>query len=252
MEQGVVVIDGAVTTVDFALEGYAYWCDFESNDGGLISSNASGWQWGAFTSGPMAGYSGTNGWGTVIGGLYAASSNYTLDTPAPFLITEPNAELRFWHWYDIETSWDGGNVKVSTDGGISWSVITSTTGYTGTGNTSNPLSGEPIFCGTTTYNYWHEEVFDLSSYQGQSIIIRWHFGSDSSGEYAGWYIDDVSLRGAEIPQQGSLEGTVTEFGTGNPIEDAVVTVGTGLNATTGADGTYYIPAIWPGIYDIPV
>ncbi|MBL7149721.1 MAG: T9SS type A sorting domain-containing protein, partial [Candidatus Cloacimonetes bacterium] len=58
------------------------------------------------------------------------------------------------------------------------------------------------------------------------------------------------VSGCSVPNQGSLEGTVTEFGTGNPIEGAVVTVGTGLIGTTLADGTYEITAIWPGDYNI--
>jgi len=247
--EDVIIVDGQTTTIDFELEGYAYWNDFETNDGGLISDNPNGWQWGAFTSGPMAGYSGTNGWATLIGGDYPTNSNFTLDTPVPFFVESPLAMLEFWHWYDIEASYDGGNVKVSTDGGTSWTVITSLTGYTGTANTSNPLSGEPIFCGHDQ-GYWEFEQFDLSAYQGQSIIIRWHFGSDGSVQYPGWYIDDVSVSGCSVPNQGSLEGTVTEFGTGTPIEGAVVTVGAGLSGTTLADGTYEITAIWPGDYDI--
>ena len=251
VEQGVVVLDGQTSTVDFALEGYAFWCNFESNDGGLISDNTAGWQWGTFTSGPMTGYSGTNGWGTVIGGTYPNGSNFRLDTPVPFFVESPLAMLEFWHWYDIEGyGYDGGNVKVSTDGGTSWTVITPLTGYPGVANASNPLNGEPIFCNTVPGNFWALVEFDLSSYQGQSIIIRWHFGSDSSVQYPGWYIDDVSISGCTVPEQGSLEGTVVEFGTANPIQGAVVTVGTGLNATTGADGTYNIPGIWPGLYDI--
>ncbi|MDO9577986.1 MAG: carboxypeptidase regulatory-like domain-containing protein [Candidatus Cloacimonadales bacterium] len=250
VEEDVVVLDGQTTTVDFELEGYAFWCNFENGDGGLISDNAAGWQWGAFTSGPMAGYSGTNGWGTVIGGNYPSSANFRLDTPVPFFVESPLAALEFWHWYDIEAGFDGGNVKVSTDGGTSWAVITPLTGYTGTANTANPLNGEPIFCNTIPGNFWAFVEFDLSPYQGQSVMLRWHFGSDSSVEYPGWYIDDVSISGCTVPNQGSLEGTVVEFGTGTPIQGAVVTVGTSLNATTGANGSYSIPAIWPGDYDI--
>ena len=248
--EDVVVVDGAVTTVDFALEGYTYWNDFETNDGGLISDNPAGWQWGAFTSGPMSGYSGTNGWGTVISGNYPNGANFTLDTPVPFFVESPLAEMIFWHWYDIENSFDGGNVKVSADGGTSWTVITPDIGYPGIANTANPLSGEPIFC-SHNQQFWEEVTFDLSAYQGQSIIIRWHFGSDSSVQYPGWYIDDVSISGCSIPDPGWLEGTVTEFGTGTPIEGAIVSiVGSGLSATTLADGTYDIQDIWPGDYDI--
>ena len=248
--EDVLIEEGLTTTVNFEMEGYTYWCDFENNDGGLISNSTAGWQWGIPTNGPASAYSGVKLWGTVINANYPNGSNFTLDTPVPFFIESPLAELEFWHWYYIESSWDGGNVKVSTDGGTSWTVITPLTGYTGTANSANPLYPEPIFTGSGQ-QYWELAEFDLSGFVGQSILIRWHFGSDGSVQYPGWFIDNVSISGGEIPTQGWLEGTVTEFGTGTPIEGAVVTLeGTGLSATTPADGTYEITGIWPGDYDI--
>jgi len=246
IEVDVVLDPGQTVTVDFSLEGYAYWNDFETNNGGLINSD-NVWEWGAFTSGPMAGNSGSNGWATGIGGAYPVGANTMLDTPAPFLVEEPNAMLEFWHWYNIETSWDGGNVKISTDGGGSWSVIVPLTGYTGVANTANPLNGEEIFTGTGQM-FWELAQFDLGPYVGQSVMFRWNFGSDGSVTYDGWYIDDVSISGCSSPEQGWIEGTVTEFGSGNPIEGAVVTIDGGASATTIADGTYYLADVWPGDY----
>ena len=248
-EENVVVVENAVMTVDFAMEGYSFWNDFETNDGGFISNNASGWQWGAFTYGPMAGYSGTNGWGTVIGGDYPAGSNFTLDSPIYYIPEMTQAILEFWHWYDTEPSWDGGNVKVSTDGGATWSVIDPITGYTGTANTLNPLNGEPIFTGHD-HMQWENVEFDLSDYSGQSIYFRWHFGSDGSVNYPGWYIDDFSISSYPVPD-ATLEGTVTQFGTGTPIEGATVSItNIGLSDITQADGTYEIPGIWSGFYNV--
>ncbi|MDO9577993.1 MAG: hypothetical protein Q7J16_08915, partial [Candidatus Cloacimonadales bacterium] len=181
-----------------------FWNDFESDDGGLISNNAAGWQWGAPTSGPMAGYSGTNVWGTVLTGNYPTNSNFTLDTPTSYTIASADAMLSFWHWYDIEASYDGGNVKISTDGGTSWNVITPLTGYTGTANTSNPLSGQPVFCGHVQ-GFWELAEFDLSGYVGMDVMFRWHFGSDISVQYAGWYIDDVLLIGGGGGGSGTVQ-----------------------------------------------
>jgi carboxypeptidase family protein/immune inhibitor InhA-like protein/flagellar hook capping protein FlgD len=246
MVEDVLIEDGLTTTVDFSLEGYTFWNDFENNDGGLISDNASGWQWGAFTSGPMAGHSGTNGWGTVIGGNYPSSANFKLDTPMEYMIVSPLAMLEFWHWYDIENSWDGGNVKISTDSGASWSIITPLTGYPGVGNTSNPLTGEDIFCGTLTdYEFVQ---FDLSPYIGQSIMLRWHFGSDGSVEYPGWYIDDVSISGGGVVDPGWIEGTVTLVGGTGDVTDVVITAG---NASTSpaANGDYSLE-VFPNTYDV--
>jgi len=247
METNVAIEDGITTTVDFALEGYTYWNDFETNDGGLISSDL--WDWGAFTSGPMAGYSGTNGWATSIGGDYPLSSNSTLDTPMSYMIGAANAMLEFWHWYDIEASFDGGNVKISTDEGSSWNVIVPLTGYTGIANTSNPLDGEEIFCGHDQM-FWELAQFDLSGYVGESVMFRWHFGSDSSVQYAGWYIDDVSLSGGTggPVDPGYIEGTVVLADGMGDVEDVVVTAG-GETTNPLSDGNYYIE-IQPGTYDV--
>jgi hypothetical protein len=244
--QDIVFDPGAAITQDFALQiSIYYFSDFEDNDGYLLSNNPSGWQWGAPTSGPGSAQSGTNVWGTVLGGDYPNGSNFTLDATIPVGIVTNAYMLEFWHWYDIEASYDGGNVKVSTDGGTSWSVITPITGYTGTANTSNPLSGEPIFCGHDQ-QFWELVEFDLSAYVGENILVRWHFGSDSSVPYPGWYIDDVRIYEQVF---GSLDGFVTEFGTGTPIPDADITIGL-YSGTSDGDGYYFIDDIVTGTYDV--
>jgi hypothetical protein len=245
--QGIVFSTGASIVQDFALQiSIYYFSDFEDNDGYLESNNASGWAWGTPTAGPGAAYSGSNLWGTVLGGNYASSANWTLDTTIPVGIISTAYMLEFWHWYDIESSYDGGNVKVSTDGGTTWELITPNGGYPGTGNTSNPLNGEPIYDNTVAGNFWQLAEFDLAAYAGENILVRWHFGSDGSVEYPGWYIDDVRIYEQVY---GSLDGHVTEFGTGNSIEGAEVIIGQ-YSGTSGADGYYFIDGIVTGTYDV--
>ncbi|MCD6177020.1 MAG: carboxypeptidase regulatory-like domain-containing protein, partial [Candidatus Cloacimonetes bacterium] len=246
VEEDVIVQDGQTTTVDFELEGYSYWNDFENDDGGFISNNPAGWQWGIPSNGPSNAYSGDKLWGTVLDNDYPNEANFTVDSPEYYLIPSFNPILFFHHWYNIENSWDGGNVKISSDGGLSWSVIEPINGYTGTANSANPLYPEEIFCGTSSG--WEYVEFDLSSYIGQNIIFRWHFGSDSTVTYPGWFIDDFGITGFS---SGFLFGTVTEFGSGNPIEGATVSIiGTELNNITEADGTYVIMGTWPSVFDI--
>ena len=250
VEEDVDVLEGATVLVDFTLEGYAYWCDFENNDGGLNSDNAQGWQWGIPGNGPEVAHSGSNLWGTVISDDYPSGSNFSLITPMPFMVDSPLSMLEFWHWYDTESSFDGGNVKISTDGGTNWTVIEPLTDYPGVANTSNPLNGEPIFCGHDQ-GFWEFVQFDLSGYIGQSVMFRWHFGSDGSIQYPGWFIDDVSICGAYTPDPGWLAGIVTEYDSDDPIEGAMVSLpGTGYSAVTENDGTYMIEEIWPGEYNV--
>jgi len=106
-----------------------------------------------------------------------------------------NSKFEFWHWHYFEgttTLYDGGNVKISTNGGGSWTVITPVGGYTGTASSSTSgVGGQPIFGGQS--NGWVKKVFDLSSYAGQNVLLRLHFGSDGSVYYPGWYVDDMMV-----------------------------------------------------------
>ena len=181
--------------------------DFESDDGGYVGTGL--WQWGSPTSGPGNAHSGVNVWATNLSGDYGTNANYTLDSPE-IAIGSDEPTLTFWHWYDTENSFDGGNVKISTDGGATWTVIEPVGGYPGTSNSSNPLYPEPIFCGHGQ-GFWEQVTFDLSTYAGQTASFRWHLGSDSSVQYPGWYIDDVEVTGGGGPGPTPPEGWPVTF-----------------------------------------
>ncbi|MDP8321383.1 MAG: immune inhibitor A, partial [Candidatus Stygibacter australis] len=160
--------------------GGNFW-DFESDDGEFVANM--GWAWGTDT---MAGaYSGDNVWGTTLNAQYPNSVSYELVTPEMNIPTD-DAVLTFWHWMDIETNYDGGNIKVSTDGGTSWTLITPVGGYPGT---AYGLNSEACFNGYG--QTWTLVTFEIGAYQGEDVMLKFHFGSDSSITYQGWYIDDV-------------------------------------------------------------
>jgi hypothetical protein len=179
------------------LEGYSY--DFEGNDGGFAASQYGDWEWGVPISGPNGAHSGQRVWATNLEGQYADGSNSTLDTDSLSLLNATEATLTFWHWYRIEysdgTYWDGGNVKISTDGGQTFELLYPEGGYDGVAtNPVCPVYGEPVFGGpASTGNFWHQETFDLSAYYNRTVIIRFHFGSDAYVTDVGWYLDDVLL-----------------------------------------------------------
>jgi len=85
-------------------------------------------------------------------------------------------------------------VKISTNGGSSWTILGSYLDpypieqcYA----SNSGIPGEPCFSGSS--GSWEYVTFDLSAYSGEQVMFRWHFGSDSSQNYGGWYIDDVSI-----------------------------------------------------------
>ena len=100
-----------------------------------------------------------------------------------------SAQMYMIHFYDIETGWDGANVHVVTNGTpVLLSPLSSA--YTTLNGTSSALpQGQGFTGGSPGYVL---TVFDLSSYAGQSIRLRFNFGTDSSVTvFYGWAIDNV-------------------------------------------------------------
>ncbi len=181
--------------------------DFEATNGSYIHApklpQPDAWQWGAPTSGPMAAHNGANVWATNLAGNYPASMWCYLVTPT---FTVPSGALfNFWHWYYFENNYDGGNVKISNDGGTTWTIITPVGGYPGS------MAYNPYMTGQAAYNGqsggWKQANFDLSAYEGQDCKIMFETASDSSVQYTGWYIDDVGF--TIISWQNEYSQTVT-------------------------------------------
>jgi hypothetical protein len=221
--------------------------DFEADDGGFTHSGTNdSWEWGIPTDpeGPAAAHSGQKLWATNLAGPFANSAQFELVTPAIDLPAN-GCMLTFWHWFDMGgVPWDGGNVKITTDAGATWTVIDPEGGYPVPElGSSNPLNPQPGYGGASAG--WEMATFDLLSYGGNTIQIKWEIGTTSVVENPGWYIDDV-LFYEEI--YGDLSGMVTEANSGTPIDGAVVTIGD-WSGTTDATGMYNIPGILVGTYD---
>jgi len=139
----------------------------------------------------------------VIVGHHSNSADGVLDSISIDLnMYSPLPELTFWHWYD-HTEYDCGNVKISTDGGASWSIIYPDSGYTGTATSGNAgIPGEPAF--TDISSGWEQVRFNLSGYEGETVMFRWHFGSTSGTTHPGWYVDDVEVSSSLIRGPGDL------------------------------------------------
>ena len=179
------------STIDYHLGIATLFSDFESNNGNFTNNPPTfGWEWGIPTAGGIQAHSGEKLWATILDGYYNTNyADWFLDTPE---LTIPSSGiLIFYHYYDFEqggsgTFYDGGNVKISTDGGSSFNLITPDGGYDG--NIS--ALGQSGFGGSI--DDWQMVEFDLESYTSQDVILRWHFASDGSvNEYYGWYVDDV-------------------------------------------------------------
>ncbi len=183
--------------------------DFEDDNGGYTHDQGPGpgsiddWEWGTPTYGPSSAHSGSNCWATNLDGDHSNSADSVLDSISIDLnMYSPTPQLKFWHWYD-HTTYDCGNVKISTDGGASWSIIYPDSGYTGTATSGNQgIPGEPAF--TDVSSGWEQVRFNLSAYEGETVMFRWHFGSTSSTTHPGWYIDDVAVSSSLTRDPGDI------------------------------------------------
>ncbi|UCE66068.1 MAG: T9SS type A sorting domain-containing protein [Candidatus Zixiibacteriota bacterium] len=161
---------------------------FEYSDCGWVGEGV--WEWGEPTSGPYDAYDGARVWATVLGGQYSYNADDELVTKY-YVVNESNAVFSFYHWYDTEDSYDGGNISISANGG-NFELVTPVGGYPD--NSVNGLDGEPGFTGST--GGWQQVNVSLGSYAGQVVKLRFRFGSDGVIPGDGWYIDAVIVNGA--------------------------------------------------------
>ncbi|MBA2509448.1 MAG: M4 family metallopeptidase, partial [Nocardioidaceae bacterium] len=127
--------------------------------------------------------------------------------------------LQYEHYVATEASYDGGNVKISVNGGAFQLVPASaytfnkpnTTLATATDGNTNPLAGQEAFSGTDggeVSGSWGESQIDLSKVgvsPGASIELQFDFGMDGCGSVDGWYVDNVSVSTC-VPVAGVTDG----------------------------------------------
>jgi Immune inhibitor A-like, MAM domain len=156
------------------------------------------WECGTPTNvGPAAAFMGTGVLGTDLDDDYDSSQNYAssyAQTPPISLATAAAPVLSYYHYLDSEGSvYDGYNLKISTDGGQNFSVLT----------TVDPpynltINAQPAYGGHG--QVWEFVTASLAAYQGQQVILRWSFRSDTIVQFPGIYIDEIAVsNGDAIP-----------------------------------------------------
>jgi hypothetical protein len=103
------------------------------------------------------------------------------------------ATVQAWMWYDLEPNYDYAYVQVSTDSGQSWEILTNE--YTTTANSSGNSYG-PALTGTSGGGdkpRWIQQTFDLSSYSGQRVLVRFEVITDEAVNHPGLCLDGISV-----------------------------------------------------------
>jgi Zn-dependent metalloprotease len=148
--------------------------------------------------------------GNCDGGAGDVSGVMRLQSPQ---ITLPEAanlspRLTFEHYFATEAAWDGGNLKISVNGGafdlvpssaFTFNPYNATLNTAAAGNT-NPLAGQDAFTGTDggeVHGSWGQSQIDLTKIgvkASDTIQLRFDFGMDGCTGVDGWYVDDIKVQ----------------------------------------------------------
>ena len=122
-------------------------------------------------------------------------SRQVLELLVPWTVEGNQPALRFYHYYETEAGFDGGVVDISTDGGSTWQQV----------GDKMFKNGYPGFIAYGTFVVPNLQAFsgnsggfiptyvDLSEYAGQTIRLRFRFGTDEQVAGLGWFVDDVEF-----------------------------------------------------------
>ncbi len=193
--------------------------DLEANNANFTATND--WEYGIRGGTSPAPNSGSKYWATKLNGNYTTGPRLSSLTSPTYAVYSNKPSFSFYHWYEAESRFDGGNVKVSVNGGA-FQTVTPVGGYpiASIGSSfGNPLAGQPGYAETGGAR-WTKVTCNLTGIatEGNTVAIRFDFGADNNSlTYRGWYIDDfvsdgfgttgpLSIDGqSEVPHQFALD-----------------------------------------------
>jgi hypothetical protein len=211
--------------------------DFEDGLAGWTLTNQgvfAGWpglNWAQDTSlpggrGGAAAYAADPDGGDCGGGAGDISGVMRLESPSIHLPSAniQSPRLTFEHYIASETGWDGGNLKISINGGAYALVPASAfqfnpynmTLQTAAAGNTNPLAGQPGYSGTdggSLKGSWGQSQVDLTKVganPGDTIRLRFDFGMDGCTGNDGWYVDDVQVRTCNT-KKNALNDALTDL-----------------------------------------
>lgn len=182
------------------------------------------------------------------------SSRDSITSPAVTFPTGTSPRLVFDHYVASEAGWDGGNVKVSVNGGAFTAIPSSAFVYnapnsslntTGAGNTG-PMAGQAAWTGTDggePTGSWGQSQVDLSALSavpGDSLKFRFDFGRDGCGGIDGWYVDNVKVVHCQQIVAADIKASHTPepaaFGSAHSVSVTVTGEGTPSGNVTVSEG----------------
>jgi immune inhibitor A len=110
-----------------------------------------------------------------------------------------SATLIFDAWYEIESDYDYAFVTISSDGGVTWETLQTTSSTDADpqghnyGNGLTSISGTSARSGDGVRAAWVEERADLTPYAGQEVQLRFWQISDEGYNAPGLLLDNLRI-----------------------------------------------------------
>jgi len=143
-------------------------------------------------------------WDSTYKSFYSASNSYTDSkygdyednaivtmtlTDALNISEYTNPRLRFYTKLNIESNWDYGWVRVSTNNGSTWTALEGN--YTEPGEGNFQPNGQPVYDGIISN--WVKEEISLANYLSSQLKIQFQLRTDGGVTRDGWYVDDIGV-----------------------------------------------------------
>ncbi len=172
----------------------------------------------------------------------ASVSDKRLTSPAIF-VPAAGGRLSFRNRFNTELGADGGTLEIAIGGGPFVDILAAGGAFVQRGyvqtlalSFASPIAGRQAWTGNGPTldgsSYWLTIVDLPAATAGQSIQLRWRFGSDNAVSGQGWRIDDVELRVPECASTCALPCSLSQPGN--------VTVGNDAGLCSAAV-TYSLP-----------
>ena len=156
-------------------------------------------------------------------------------------------KVTFEHYVATEIGYDGGNVKMSVNGGAfevvpaSAYIYNAPTTLAGPATNTNPMAGEAGFTGTDggeTKGSWGQSQIDLAAAgiePGDTVQMRFDIGRDGCGGNEGWYVDNIEIVDCKLVTKTTAvhQPEPSTFGTASTAEVTVARDGSVGSAPSG-------------------
>ncbi|MDR7255211.1 Zn-dependent metalloprotease [Nocardioides sp. BE266] len=146
--------------------------------------------------------------GSCSGAAGDLTSRNGLISPAITVPAGTTPRIQWDHYMASEAKYDGGNVKVSVNGGAFTLVPASAYLFNAPAGTmdagTKPMANEAAWTGTDggqVGGSWGTSIIDLGKVAkaGDTVMVRFDMGRDGCGGVDGWYVDNVKVQVCATP-----------------------------------------------------